>query len=236
MEENIHIARTTIPDAWAKQGKCIWCGDTGLQVQHPVGMPDQIFCNRCQFGYEVDRRSEFLHVCSLPETMPGDYLNSWQPVVKIIEEAKSRSVIPQKQRIEVSAEEMIYQGREAVADSESGSPMQQFKRAESSRRVKLTEAEVASQVHELYVLGNTYQQIRKILYQKYRFSEEALQQAIEPLRQKYELQKALAWKKGIILLVVLLIFLVALGIIFHWLFPIFGAIIQQQLTLFGFSS
>ena len=177
------VARTNIPDAWAEHGKCIWCGGTDLQVQHPAGFPDKVFCGSCQFGYEVDRSSALLHICSLPDSMPADYQDSWLPAVKIIEEAKLRPGTQTKQRIEIQAEEMTYRGREAVADSESNTPMQQFKRAESSRRIKLSEEEVASQVLELYALGNTYQQVRKILYQKYRFSEEALQKAIEPLRQ-----------------------------------------------------
>jgi len=144
-------------------------------------------------------------------------------------------VSPQIQLENIPAEEMTYKGREAVTDSESNTPMQQFKRAESSRRVKLSEEEVANQVMELYALGNTYQQIRKILYQQFRFSEEALQKAIEPLRQEYEKQKDLAWKKSLVLLVVSLVSLVVLGIIYRQLLPLIGVVIQQQLTLFGFS-
>lgn len=177
-----------------------------------------------------------LHICSLPDSMPADYQDSWLPAVKIIEEAKLRPGTQTKQRIEIQAEEMTYRGREAVADSESNTPMQQFKRAESSRRIKLSEEEVASQVLELYALGNTYQQVRKILYQKYRFSEEALQKAIEPLRQEYDRQAKLAWRKSLVLLAVILISLVVLGIIYRRLFPLIIAVFQQQLTLFGFSS
>ena len=230
------VARTFIPDAWAEQGKCIWCGEARLQVQHPVGMPDQIYCSFCQFGYEVDRSSALLHICSLPESMPSGYQDSWLPAAKIIEEAKLKPGEQPKQRIEIPAEEMTYRGRETVADSESGSNMQLFKKAESARRVKLTEEEVFEQVRELYALGNSYHQIKKVLNQRYRFTEEAFQKAIAPILQEQERQKDLAWKKSLILLVVVIVSLVALGIIYRWLLPIVVVVFEQQLTLFGFSS
>ncbi len=236
MIEEPRIVRAKIPDAWAEQGKCIWCGKQELQVLHPAGLPDQIFCSQCQLGYEIDRGSTWLHLLSVPADMPASYLDTWKPATGIIEESQARIVAPKKQQVSIPAEEMTYKGREAVADSESSTPMQQFKRAESSRRVKLSEEEVANQVMELYALGNTYQQVRKILYQKYRFSEAALQKAVEPLRQEYEKQKALAWKKSLVLLVVILISLIVLGIIYRRLLPLIIAVFEQQLTLFGFSS
>jgi len=237
MESEPRIARANIPESWADQGKCIWCEKKELHILHPAGMPDQIFCSRCQLGYEIDRASGWVHVVFAPDDLPVECQGTWLPAARIIELSKSRIVVPQqKQLVSIPAAEMTYKGRQAVADSESNTPMQQFKRAESSRRVKLSEEEVAAQVMELYALGNTYQQIRKILFQRYRFSEAALQKAVEPLRQEYEKQKDLAWKKSLVLVAVVLVSLIILGIIYRQLLPLIGAIIQQQLTLFGFSS
>lgn len=236
MESEPRIARTNIPESWADQGKCIWCEKKELHILHPAGMPDQIFCSRCQLGYEIDRDSGWVHVVFTPDDFPVECQGSWLPAARIIELSKSRMESPQKQLVSIPAAETTYKGREAVAGSKSNTTLQQFKRVESSRRVKLSEEEVATQVMELYALGNTYQQIRKILFQQYRFSEAALQKAVEPLRQEYEKQKNLAWKKSLVLAAVVLASLIILGIIYRQLLPLIGAVIQHQLILFGFSS
>ncbi|MEN6436704.1 MAG: hypothetical protein ABFD58_12910 [Anaerolineaceae bacterium] len=236
MSEQNPLARAIIPSVWGEQGKCIWCGAQPLTVLHPPEAPDQLMCPQCQMAYEIDKTGALICIRNQPESMKVDYQNLWIPITMIAEAAADFHKQKPKQRIPIPVEEFVYQGNNAVLDSETHGQMQQFKEEESAPLVELTDEQVKQQVIELYNLGNTSEQIQRILDQRYRYSQLAFDRAFESITKEKEIRQKLALQKAAIFLAVVLVMLVIIGFMMRKLYPLILIIIQDQLNLFGFSS
>jgi hypothetical protein len=234
MSEQIPLARAIIPPAWGEQGKCIWCGAQPLTVIHPPEAPDQLMCPKCQMAYEIDKTGELICLKNQPESMQVDYQGLWIPIT-MIAEAESHKQKP-KQRIPIPVEEFVYPGSKALPDSEKHDLMQQFKEEETAPLIDLNDEQVKEQVIELFGLGNSFEQIRKILDQRYRYAEIAFDKALESITKEKENRQKLALKRAMIFLAVVLVMLVIIGFMMRKLYPLILIIIQDQLRLFGFSS
>jgi hypothetical protein len=168
--------------------------------------------------------------------MKVDYQNLWIPIAMIAEAGAESQKPKSKQRIPVPVEEFVYPGRRAVPDSEKHDLMQQFKEEETAPLIELTDEQVTEQVIELFGLGNTVEQIRKILDQRYRYADKAFDQALDALTKEKENRQKIALQKALIFLAVVLVMLVVIGFMMRKLYPLILIIIQDQLRLFGFSS
>jgi hypothetical protein len=60
--------RTTIPEAWAKNGRCPLCAATAMQVLRQEGCADQLRCASCGLFFEVERDGACLHVTRWPDS------------------------------------------------------------------------------------------------------------------------------------------------------------------------
>lgn len=236
MENKPSLARTNIPDSWAEERKCIWCASRSVRVHHPIGAPDQLVCSKCQLAYEIDTTGRNIFIWVAPKGLPSEFQNSWQYILVIRALAKELQKETPKQRIQIPEEDLAYAEKNAVADSANESLMQKYKSAESQDRVPLTDEEVVKQVTELYSLGNSLEQIKMVLDKRYHYSAEAYQKAVAPLMEQKQRSRKLALQKAIIFLVIVIVMLLIIGFMLRKLFPLIGIIIQQQLTLFGFSS
>ena len=61
--------RQTIPDAWAKQGRCPLCAAPGMRVLHPAAGADQLQCAVCGVAFEVELDGARLLVCRWPDSL-----------------------------------------------------------------------------------------------------------------------------------------------------------------------
>ncbi len=236
MSEQTPLARAIIPPAWGEQGKCIWCGNQPLTVIHPSEAPDQMMCPKCQLSYEIDKSGVLICIRNQPESMQVDYQNMWIPIAMIAEAGAESHKPKPKQRIAVPIEEFVYPGSRAVPDSEKHDLMQQFKEEETAPLIELTDEQVKEQVIELFGLGNSIEQIKRILDQRYCYTNVAFDQALEALTKDKENRQKIALQKALIFLAVVLVMLVIIGFMMRRLYPLILIIIQNQLRLFGFSS
>lgn len=72
--------RWEIPDAWAKNGRCLACGVAPLQVVHLPDYPDYLLCARCDLSFEVEKAGGKIRIKNCPERLEryeSELRNSW---------------------------------------------------------------------------------------------------------------------------------------------------------------
>jgi hypothetical protein len=134
--------RDHIPDSWSHRGNCPVCGalDT-LDIQHLSDAPDQFLCQACAAAFEILSKGSNIRIMVLPEALKPawmDVINRWMSPEEV---------------------QRLYQrfsgARQIVSEDLS----------EIIPEPELSNREVMLSALELHHFGNSFEQIKLLLFQ-----------------------------------------------------------------------
>ncbi len=192
MDELSEMPRDHIPDEWAHRGHCPVCNaNNSLDILHFPDAPDQFSCQQCAANFELLSQGNKIRVMTLPEVLKPawmDVINRWMSPEEIQRLYKRYSAVEQQIQEDVN---------EFIPDQ------------------SLSNRAVMHQAIELQNLGNSFDQIGKLLFQA-GASKAQVAGALKRLQQSAEAESkrrgCIMWVMGI---AALIIFGLAAG--FLWL-------------------